>query len=210
MHYDFYNQEFFTKNRRLVLNEYDNDGNLIEERKFENEDLARFLSIMNIDHRPLEVARHEHLSQFTKDELNLISRCISHMELCASCFNDYEIIYLDTDEDVEYYKKLLKLPKEKIDLALDLSHPQLPGFSTSSDSPYYRKKFNFNEALEFIDERSGIYYTVTNRGQRRWDFIDKPTLKQYRYQLNKNGERTVFLSFKDWKEYIVTESDLTE
>ncbi|MBO0558972.1 hypothetical protein EXQ37_03815 [Clostridium botulinum] len=70
------------------------------------------------------------------------------------------------------------------------------------------KKFGLIEALEFIKNREGIYYAVNNSGEREYDFVDKPTKKQAKYQRVKNGRRTVFLSFKDWKEYIVNENEL--
>lgn len=210
MFYDYYNQDFFTKNRKLVLKEYDDDGKLLEEREFANEDLAKFLSIIRNGYEPLKVARYKALKQFTKEELKVIERYIKYMEICANYSNKNDVNSFDTEEDIKFFKDLLKMPKEKINFALELSDSQTPGFYVSANSPYFRMKFTFKEALKFIDDRPGIYYTVTNLGRRRWSFIDKPTLKQYRYQLNKNGERTVFLSFKDWKEYIVTESDLTE
>lgn len=81
-------------------------------------------------------------------------------------------------------------------------------FHVNLNSPYARMKIDIEEALEFIDSRDGIYYTVNNKGEKVWDFVDKPTLKQYKYQIKKNGNRTVFLNFNDWKEYIVNESDL--
>ena len=210
MYYDYYNQDFFTKNRKLVLKEYDDEGNLLEEREFGEKDLAKFISIIRNDNDNLKIARYKHLKQFTEEELELIDRCIYHMKLHSNYTNNYRIIGLDTDEDVEYYKKLLKMPKEKIELALKLSTPHTGGFNVSLGSPYayINNKMNLHDAIEFINNRTGIYYTVTNEGKRRWDFVDKPTLKQYKYQLKKNGERTVFLNFQDWKEYIITEEDL--
>lgn len=75
------------------------------------------------------------------------------------------------------------------------------------NSPY-KKKYTFIEAIRFIEDHEGLYYVVDSEGNKTWDFIDKPTLKQYNYQIKKSGRRTVFLSFKDWKEYIVNEDDL--
>lgn len=72
----------------------------------------------------------------------------------------------------------------------------------------YARPYTFNEAIEFIEERDGIYYAITKEGNRHWDFIDKPTKKQARYQRNKHGNRIVFKSFTDWKEYLVNEDEL--
>lgn len=210
MYYDYCNQEFFTKNRKLVLKEYDDNGNLLEERVFGEKELAKFISIVRNDYDQLKVARYKHLKQFTEEELELIEKCIYHMALNSNYNSNYRVIGLDTDEDVEFYKELLKMPKEKLELAINLSTPHQGGFNVSMGSPYAHisSKMTLDDAIEFINNRTGIYYTVTNEGKRRWDFVDKPTLKQYKYQLQKNGERTVFLNFQDWKEYIVTEEDL--
>ena len=65
MYYDYYNRDFFTNNRKLVLKEYDDNGNVIEEREFENKELAKFLSVIRNDYDYLKVARYEHLRKFT-------------------------------------------------------------------------------------------------------------------------------------------------
>lgn len=209
MYYDYYNQDFFTSNRKLVLKEYDDDGNIIEEREFSNVELAKFLSIIRNDFDFLKVARYKYIKQFTDKELIQINTFIDHMS-SSSLYNGGKVIGLDSEEDTKFYKELFKMPKDKINLALQLSTPKEigGGFNTLVSSPYSNMNLSFDKALEFIDSREGIYYTVNNEGIRRWDFVDKPTLKQYRYQLRKNRERTVFLSFNDWKEYIVNECDL--
>lgn len=67
---------------------------------------------------------------------------------------------------------------------------------------------SLKEQIDWVNHTQGIYYAVDNQGNRVWDFVDeKPTLKQAKYQ-RKKGRRIVFLNFKDWKEYIVNESEL--
>ena len=94
MYYDYYNQDFFTKNRKLVLKEYDDEGNLLEEREFGEKDLAKFISIIRNDNDNLKIARYKHLKQFTEEELELIDRCIYHMKLHSNYTNNYRIIII--------------------------------------------------------------------------------------------------------------------
>ena len=77
-------------------------------------------------------------------------------------------------------------------------------FMVMPKSPYFRMKFTFEEAMDFINERNGFYYAMDKQGNRRYDFIDEPTKSQIKYQQNKNGNQVVFLSFSDWKLYKVS------
>lgn len=44
-------------------------------------------------------------------------------------------------------------------------------FDTTLNSPYYSKKFStFAEALEFINERDGIYYAMKKRWNKTFGF----------------------------------------
>lgn len=206
-YYKGFKDEYFTKNRKLMMVEYDDDKNIIDVRRFGDDELSMFLCNMWNEYKQIEIARKKHREQFSEEQLELIHRIIINSAGWRAYESEKELSFI-LDEDVELFKEILKEPIEKIEFALKLANPMEGSFNVQLASPYSRMKLNFLQALEFINNREGIYYTVTNEGKRRWDFVDKPTLKQYRYQLQKNGERTVFLSFKDWKEYLVNESDL--
>lgn len=67
---------------------------------------------------------------------------------------------------------------------------------------------SLDSCINWIESRTGIYYAVNNSGVKEWDFVDCPTLKQARYQ-RKKGRRIIFLSFENWKEYLVKEEELS-
>lgn len=194
-----------TKNRKLILQEYNDNGELIDTREFNDNILMAFINLMYSSYKSLDVARIKHLKQFNEEELKLIDEIICYSKLWE-IIGTGKALTLESDKDVKLFKEILKIPKEKLEYALDMSYPQRSGFIVALNSKY-RRKYSFIEALRFIEERTGIYYAVDNQGNKCWDFIDKPTLKQYKYQLKK-GRRTVFLSFKDWKEYLINEEDL--
>lgn len=210
MIFKYFEDDINTKNRVLVLKEYDDDGNLLEEREFDKKDLASFIGIVKNEYEELKVARYEYLKQFTKEELDIIRDIMFNMAVYSNYNNGKGYVGFSTENEVEWYKKIIKFPKEMIEFALSLSDCSSFTFNVAMKSDYFGKRFSFIEAMNFIIGREGIYYTINNEGKRVYDFIDKPTLKQYKYQIRKNGHRTVYLDFNDWKEYIVNESNLNE
>lgn len=70
---------------------------------------------------------------------------------------------------------------------------------------YEYEPSDFVSCFDWVDKTSGIYYSIDDKGEKKWDFLDEPpTVKQYKYQIKK-GRRIAFLSFKDWKEHLVKE-----
>jgi hypothetical protein len=189
-------------NRKIVLEQYDNNGELIERRSYSKDILMLFINVMSNTNHALDVARREDIDAFTPSQLKIIKRVME--------YNDY--FWFD-QKSVNYFKKLFKMHSmEQLRFALQLSKfysNQEPAFNTVSTSEWFMKCITFTDAINFIDNHEGIYYTVDNHGKRIFDFVAcKPTKKQAQYQRNKNGARIVFLSFKDWKEHLVKEQEL--
>lgn len=60
---DFYEQfedDYFIKNRKLKLEEYDDEGNLIQVKELNNRILAEFIGNMIRDRNPLLIARKKY------------------------------------------------------------------------------------------------------------------------------------------------------
>lgn len=72
----------------------------------------------------------------------------------------------------------------------------------------FLQNMSFEDVLKWMKTVTGIYYAVANDGTKGMIYLDKPTKKQAKYQRQRNGKRIVFLSFKDWKEYSVSENEL--
>lgn len=203
-----YEDKYFLKNRKLKLEEYDDDGNIIDSREFDDDELAMFISIMGNELKAIKIARKKSLENFNDEDLKIIERFIVYSRYRQALLGKGRYINYIYEDDVELFKKLLEQPKEKLNYALDICMAGRSFFLTKIASEYGRRDLTFAEAIKFIDDREGIYYAVNNKGKRVYDFIDKPTLKQSQYQRKRNGNRTVFLNFSDWKEYIVDESEL--
>ena len=188
------------KNKRIIIEDLDSDGNVMSTNTLVEEDKDLILSVMVAINDNLYLAKKEDVEIFNDDEIEVIK----------------ELMWRDnfflTKESIEKLKVFLNIHKlEKIKFALHLSRKDIYGgyqFCTSPNNPFYLKEFDFIEAFEFIEEREGIYYAVTNEGEKHWDFIEEPTKKQAQYQRRKNDNRIVFFSFEDWKEYLVSENEL--
>ena len=201
--------DYMTKNRKLKLEEYDEKGNLIDIKEFTGEDLFNFVHYQTNFNKALSVARKKDIEIFSSDELKIIYDIITLSKLRCCYGNGKQEFYWFTNEEANFFKKIFKeVPKEKLKFALILANNGKTAFNTNLKSEYYFKKFSLSEALDFIKNRDGIYYAVNNNGERTYDFVDKPTKKQVKYQRVKNGRRTVFLNFRDWIEYIVNEDEL--
>ncbi|NEZ80357.1 hypothetical protein EXM60_14515 [Clostridium botulinum] len=196
--------KYMTKNRKLKLEEYDNKGNLVDIREFSDNDLFSFISIKIRNNDSLGIARKKDLECFSKEELELINDIMYYLFITG----DHSFSWFTNKETKIFQRIFAESTKEELKFALELTNYDQYAFNINLKSKYAFMKFNFSEALEFIKSRDGIYYAVNNNGERAYDFVDKPTKKQVKYQRVKNGRRTVFFSFKDWKEYIVNEEEL--
>lgn len=209
--------KYMTKNRKLKLEEYDDNGTLIDVREFSENDMFAFIHQQTNNAKALSVARIKDLNIFSDEELVIVEKLIDYSiyKSLYSTNRDTAMFYWFTKIEANKIRKFL----DKFDgnyniisFALDLAMPVIldgeSSFKTRIGAPYFNYKLTLGEALDFIKNRDGIYYTVNNNGERVYDFVDMPTKKQVKYQRTKNSNRTVFLNFKDWKEYIIDESEL--
>lgn len=152
---------------------------------------------------------------FTEKQLDTIHEIIHRVydwDRCIpeifSVVRDYDLINDFTPELINFFLEFFKMPEEKIDYILSITYSSGQyGLILPLGSPY-KRRLNLLDSIEFVNQRNGVYYAVNNAGKKTFDFIDKPSRKQVKYQRVKNGCRTVFLSFHDWKEYLITEDEL--
>lgn len=192
------------KNKRIIIQDLDEAGNVIQETVANESDKDTMLSALVAKYGFAALTPLEALDEFTDEEKKIINY-----------ITDEDCKYL-TDKRIQEFRSLFdEHGVRKIDFALHISQGSQHNPYSSYQAYFlvqmgseYARSYTFKEALEFIDERDGIYYAITKEGNRHWDFIDKPTKKQARYQRNKHGNRIVFKSFTDWKEYLVNEDEL--
>ena len=112
------------------------------------------------------------------------------------------------DDVVTFWNKFFSSCKDKQKFVMNM-------FNNGAGSSYYwivkigyELEFdsnNFVSCFNWVDKTSGVYYSIDDKGEKMWDFLEEtPTIKQYKYQIKK-GRRIVFLSFTDWKEHLVRE-----
>ena len=195
--------EYFTKNRKLKIEEYDDNGNLIDTIEFSDVELWNFCldkvnSYQSFDimikydreyfkgekkklFYSIAIALNYHLGFITIKEVKEIDRLFEKYSLeqlrFASKFKDY------LSEEVYLYE-----------------------FSHKEKSYFDNKKLI--DILEWTNNTSGFWYSVGDNGRVGRGYLNKPTKHQARYQRTKYGKKIVYLSFKDWKEYLINESEL--
>lgn len=205
--------EYMTHNRKLKLEEYDDTGKLIDTKEFSKDDLFKFMleqvNILN----PIGISRKKDTDIFTKKELKIINELIIYCHKVRSKEIINKEINWFTETEAMFFREIFDtVQKNELDFIMRLireSEYSMYTFNASYKSKYFQARLGFWDILQFIHNRDGMYYTVNNKGERIFDFVDRPSKKQVQYQRNKNGNRTVFLNFKDWKVYEVIESELT-
>jgi hypothetical protein len=186
------------KNKRIIIQSLDAEGNALEATSLSDIDKDAVLETLWAIYGPTLYIREKFKGLFTEKELPLLEKMLDLRD----------ILYV-ADEYVQELRHLLNEHSvEKISFALDISQAYA-AFNAHPNNPYFEKTFTFEEALDFIAERSGIYFAIDKHGRKRYDFVDKPTKKQAYYQRTKNGNSVVFLSFTDWKIHTVSNNELS-
>lgn len=197
-----YDMQYFTKNRKLKLEEYDDQGNLIDIIEFDDNELGNFLISKISSCSGFSVSRYAERNYFTDQQLELFKKI-----LCATGYRG-ELI---TPENIKTIEDIFENNTlSQIKFALDFKNYVYDDISLNfslSDSSKF-KNLNFYHILEWTNTSPGIWYAIDDKGNKGMAYLKEPTKKQAKYQRTKNGKRIVFLSFKDWKEYLVLEDDL--
>lgn len=197
-----YDMQYFTKNRKLKLEEYDDQGNLIDIIEFDDNELGNFLISKINSYSGFSVSRYAERNYFTDQQLELFKKI-----LCAIGYRGT----LLTPTDINVVENIFNNNTlEQIKFALDFKNYVYDDISLNfslSDSSKF-KNLNFYHILEWTNTSPGIWYAIDDKGNKGMAYLKEPTKKQAKYQRTKNGKRIVFLSFKDWKEHLVLEDDL--
>lgn len=188
------------KNKRIIIESLDNSGQVVETNTLNAQDKDSMLCALVAIKGNLSLSTKKYFDHFSSEELEIIKDLILR-------FN----FFLTSSKVTELKAYFEKHSIEKIKFALDMSDYRLQGnyYFINTKHKLAFKKFDYTEAMTFIENREGIYYAIDNNGEKTWDFIDKPSKKQAQYQRKKNGNRIAFLSFQSWKEYIISEEDLS-
>lgn len=197
-----YNMQYFTKNRKLKLEEYDDQGNLIDTIEFDNNELGNFLISKISSYNGFSVSRYAERNYFKGQQLELFKQILWATGYRGTLLTPRDI---NVVEDIFNNNTL-----EQIKFALDFKNYVYDDISlnfTMSDASKLRN-LNFYQVLEWVKNSDGIWYAMDDKGNRGMTYLEEPTKKQAKYQRTKNGKRIVFLSFKDWKEHLVLEDEL--
>lgn len=196
-------KEYLTKNRKLKLEEYDDNGNIIDVIEFTDKDLYEFCIDRVSSYNEFSISRKAEREYFKGEELELFHKLRFALNKCGSYITKKEIEEIDViikNYDLEVLKFVLDFKDFGYSDYLRYQFPM------KEQSKY--RNMNLFEALEWVKNTHGIWYAIDNKGNRGMAYLEEPTKKQAQYQRTKNGMKIVYLSFKDFKEYLVEESKL--
>lgn len=195
-------KEYFTKNRKLKIEEYDEDGKLIDSIEFTKDDLWRFCIEKGNSYRGLDVAIKADREYFKGEELELFKEMIEKSGIFRLCISRDEI------DIVNYIFKRFTYKQIKFGLGFKNYIYNTLNYNFYSNDEVLMIEKNFIQVLDWINSSEGFYYAIDNDGDKGMAYINKPTLKQAKYQRQKHNKRIVFFSFNDWKEHLVSEYEL--
>ncbi|WP_346889191.1 hypothetical protein [Clostridium sp. UBA1056] len=136
---------------------------------------------------------------------------IGNKELKLKLLNNIFYQYTLNDNLVNSIESIITTyTEDELNFAFSLKHYVFNecNFHLSMKDASFFKNMSFFEVLKWIKSVIGIYYAVANDGTKGMSYLEKPTRKQGKYQRQKHGKIIIFLSFNDWKEYIVSENEL--
>ncbi|CEQ00299.1 Uncharacterised protein [[Clostridium] sordellii] len=195
-------KDYFIKNRKLKIEEYDERGNLIDSIEFGDEDLFNFCMYKGNYYQGLDVATKSDREKFKGDELKLFKEMIKKSEMFRGFISKHEI-------DLASYI-FENFTKEQIKFGLEFKNYiyNTLNYAFYSDDEVLLTEKSFLQILEWIKSSEGFYYAIDNNGDKGMAYINKPTSNQTKYQMQKHNKRIVFFSFNDWKEHLVNEYKL--
>lgn len=190
-------KDYFTNNRKLKIEEYDERGNLIDSIELSDDDLVNLCMYKGNYYQGLDVAIKSDREKFKDDELKLFKAMIKKSEMFRGCIAKDEI------DLASYIFK--NFTKEQIKFALEFKNYiyNTLNYDFYSNDEVLMTEKNFLQVLEWIKNSEGFYYAIDDFGDKGMAYINTPTGKQAKYQSQKHNKRIVFLSFNDWKEYLV-------
>lgn len=190
-----------TYNRKLKLEEYDDNGNIIDYVEFSSKDLMEFYLLKNNGYHDIRTSRKSIKDYFNVGNKELKIKLLNHIFYQYRLDNNLvkfidSIITTYSDDELKFALSLKNYEYDECNFILNMK-----------DNAFL-KNMSFEDVLKWMRSVNGIYYAVANDGTKGMAYLDKPTKKQAKYQRQKNGKRIVFLSFKDWKEYSISENEL--
>lgn len=197
--------------RKLVLIEYDEDGNEVEKTCLsDNEGLLKVFSHNSRYIKARYLLDKKDRDFFTNEQWKTIEYFWeSPVDIYSDDSGKFAYATLNIDR-ANIWKNFLS---ESLELQSYVKSIYDYGCGSSwqwhihpGSEPQYDER-KFISCYGWVKNTSGIYYSVNNNGLRCWDFVNqKPTLKQVKYQ-EKKGRRIVFFNFNDFKEYSTSISD---
>lgn len=206
--------------RKLILVEYDEDGNEVDRNvAVENEGLINYFGeengflpyrfLLDKDQREaFSVEQWKIIKDY--DNPNLIQLHFKDEWVYSNPLLGYQSFrgcpkfdYAELNQEAKkFWDSFFKLSES---MQAYILHTPTP-----DEDPYESDKISvLQKRWEWAEKIHGVYNAVNSKGEVVKRFgTDMPTLKQAKYYRQKYGCSIVYLSFDDWNQYVVNESEL--
>lgn len=195
-----FKDNYFTYNRKLKLEEYDDNGNIIDIIEFSQKDLWDFYIYKNNWNIDFDIARKKDREYFKGDELEIAKRLINLVD------NNY--FGIDKIKNIETIFNNFTTDQIKFAINFKDYLYNISNYIFYGEEENFIRSLSFINILEYIKSNDGFWYAIDDQGKKGMGYLKEPTTKQAKYQRIKNGKRIVFFNFKDCKEYLVDENSL--
>lgn len=195
INHEEFKDNYFTKNRKLKIEEYDDNGNIIDVIELPQDDLWRFYMYKNNGYCCIDVARKSDREYFSGERLELAKQIITV---------DYqEYFSINTIKRIE--KIFEEYTTDQIKFALEFNDYfyKLSKYKFIGEDEKFISKLNFIQVLEYLKSKGGFWYAIDSNCRKGMAYLNHPTEKQIKYQKSKNNMNIVFLNFEDIKEYAI-------
>jgi hypothetical protein len=159
-----FEDNYFTHNRKLKLEEYDDDGKLIDVIEFNQGDLWNFYTFKNNNCSDITLARKKDREHFKGKKFELVKKLLYY----------YDKYYFDENIVADIENLFNTYTFEEIEFALNFKNEfnDEASFSFNLKDYWEMKQMKFIDTLKWIKKSDGMYYAVTNDGIKGMSYLN--------------------------------------
>lgn len=197
---DIFEDNYFTRKRKLKIEEYDDNGVLIDVIELPQIDLWNFYMYKNNNFNCIDIARKSDREYFSGEKLNIVKKMINLL--------DKEYFSINSIKKIE--KIFEQYTMDQINFALEFKDYfyNISKYMFIGEDEQFINKLNFIQVLEYLKLNGGFWYAIDEYGNIGMSYLKEPTKKQAKYQRIKRNKKIVYFDFNKFEDYSINEDDL--
>lgn len=164
-----FKDNYFTYNRKLKLEEYDDNGNIIDIIEFSQKDLWDFYIYKNNWNIDFDIARKKDREYFKGDELEIAKRLINLVD------NNY--FGIDKIKNIETIFNNFTTDQIKFAINFKDYLYNISNYIFYGEEENFIRSLSFINILEYIKSNDGFWYAIDDQGKKGMGYLKEPTTK---------------------------------